>query len=185
MMIKSLARYFAHQPNASLLSYCALVVLLLLTTTLSGTAIVDAHRDRNQAQDTLIRLQARAKDSKGSFQNSSVSGPPGPSFLEASSATVASATLLQLVGGIITRAGGTLISSEVEPRSTQMKSANVAAVANFELETVNLQSVLYTIESGLPFLFVDQLTVQAAPTASGTGRIRILLGVSGLWSEKK
>jgi general secretion pathway protein M len=186
MMIKQpLARFFAQRPTALLLLYVTLVVALLLTTTLSFNGIVDAYRDRNDAQATLSRIEGRTQNSKSALINFADTGPPGSPFLEAPSVTVASAELLQLVGGIITNAGGTLISSEIEPRSAQTKSTNVAAVANFELETVNLQKVLYTIESGLPFLLVDQLTVQAPPTPSGGGRIRVLLGVSGLWSEKK
>ena len=45
-----------------------------------------------------------------------------------------------------------------------------------------LQQLLYDVEAGMPFLFVDQLTVQA-PQATGAeiARMRVLIGVSGQW----
>jgi general secretion pathway protein M len=39
----------------------------------------------------------------------------------------------------------------------------------------------------MPFLFIDQLVVQAASTqsSSGGGKLRILLSVSGQWQSAK
>jgi len=52
-----------------------------------------------------------------------------------------------------------------------------------------LQKVLYDLEVGMPFLFVDQLDVQvpqmAASNEAGAGRIRVVLGVSGQWQAVK
>jgi general secretion pathway protein M len=47
--------------------------------------------------------------------------------------------------------------------------------------------LLYDIEAGMPFLFIDQLVVQAPGTfaTSGEGKLRILLGVSGQWQGAK
>jgi general secretion pathway protein M len=50
-----------------------------------------------------------------------------------------------------------------------------------------LQQLLYDVEAGMPFLFVDQLVVQAPASiaASGDGKLRILLAVSGQWRGAK
>jgi general secretion pathway protein M len=47
--------------------------------------------------------------------------------------------------------------------------------------------MLYEIEAGMPFLFIDQLVVQTPNVSSdsGTGRLRILLAVSGQWRGAK
>jgi general secretion pathway protein M len=47
--------------------------------------------------------------------------------------------------------------------------------------------LLYDLEAGMPFLFVDQLVVQSPATASGSanGKLRILLAVSGQWQGTK
>jgi general secretion pathway protein M len=57
------------------------------------------------------------------------------------------------------------------------------------MEQPALQKVLYDLEAGMPFLFVDQLDVQVpqatATSDSGTGRIRVVLGVTGQWQGTK
>jgi general secretion pathway protein M len=47
--------------------------------------------------------------------------------------------------------------------------------------------LLYDLEAGMPFLFVDQLVVQAPASfaVSGDGKLRILLTVSGQWEGTK
>jgi general secretion pathway protein M len=37
----------------------------------------------------------------------------------------------------------------------------------------------------MPFLFVEQLAVQAPTSSSGEGKLRILLAVSGQWQGMK
>ena len=109
------------------------------------------------------------------------SWPPGSPFLEGQTVTVASAALLQRIADTITRAGGTVASTEIQPQAAQSKNGYVTAIANCELEQAALQQVLYDIEAGLPFLFIDQLTVQPQTLPGDGGRMRVLLGVSGLW----
>jgi len=60
-------------------------------------------------------------------------------------------------------------------------------IASCEIEQAQLQQVLYDLEAGMPFLFVDQLVVQTALTdvASDTGKLRVLLAVSGQWRDAK
>jgi len=50
-----------------------------------------------------------------------------------------------------------------------------------------LQKLLYDLEAGQPFLFVDQLSVQAPASSSfsGEGKLRVLLSVSGQWQGAK
>jgi general secretion pathway protein M len=57
------------------------------------------------------------------------------------------------------------------------------------MEQPALQKVLYDLESGMPFLFIDQLDVQVPQTTAvgegTTGRIRVVLGLSGQWQGSK
>ena len=70
-----------------------------------------------------------------------------------------------------------MISTEVEPQR-QANDRSLRAIASFELEQPALQQLLYDIEAGMPFLYVDQLSV--APK-NEEGRMRVLLTASGLW----
>ena len=72
---------------------------------------------------------------------------------------------------------------------TQAKDGFVGLVVSCEMEQPALQKLLYDLEVGMPFLFVDQLDVQVPQTTAasegGTGRIRVVLGVSGQWQGNK
>jgi general secretion pathway protein M len=60
-------------------------------------------------------------------------------------------------------------------------------IANCDIDQPGLQKLLYDIEAGMPFLFVDQLVVQAPVTlsTSGDGRLHVLIAVSGQWQGTK
>jgi general secretion pathway protein M len=72
---------------------------------------------------------------------------------------------------------------------TQAKDGFVSLVVSCEMEQPALQKLLYDLEVGMPFLFVDQLDVQVPQTTAneggGSGRIRVVLGVSGQWQGNK
>jgi general secretion pathway protein M len=65
----------------------------------------------------------------------------------------------------------------------------VSLTASCELDQPALQQLLYDLEVGMPFLFVDQLVIQAPEAGTGqegaAGRMRVLLGVSGQWQGAK
>jgi len=44
-----------------------------------------------------------------------------------------------------------------------------------------MQHLLYDIEAGMPFLFIDQFDAQSTQSTSEGGRIRVVIEVSGLW----
>jgi len=95
--------------------------------------------------------------------------------------TVASAALLERLTSAVVRAGGDVVSFEVEPQSAQSKDGYVKVTATCELDGPQLQQLLFDIEAGMPFLFVDQLLAQAPVPANDRGRLRLVLAVSGLW----
>ena len=102
--------------------------------------------------------------------------------------TVAGAALLQRVAAAVSNGGGTIQSSQVDLLGTQAKDGSVGLVVSCEMEQPALQKVLYDLEVGMPFLFIDQLDVQVPQTTSndaGAGRIRVVLGVSGQWQGNK
>ena len=82
------------------------------------------------------------------------------------------------------RAGGSVISSEVEPQAVA-KDGFLKAIANFELEQAALQQLLYDFEAGMPFLYIDQLSIYAPTPSNEGGRVRVMLGVSGMWRGEK
>ena len=181
--IPSMDRYFARYPSFSGLIYVAVVVVFCLATIFLLADIVEQYRARNASLDVLSRLEGGNQHLHANVNIGS--WPTGSPFLEGKSATVASATLLQRVTSIITRAGGTIISSAIERQGTQSKDGYVSVMATCEIEQTALQKVLYDIEAGMPFLFVDQLGVQALTTSGDTQRMQVVLAVSGKWPGAK
>src|SRR5712692_1413703 len=179
----STARYFVLRPNVSALVYVALVIISFLIVIFSLIDVGDHYRARNASAAILAQLELRASSPSAHAGGAPHAAPAGSPFVEGQTSTIASAALLQQITGAVVRAGGNVVSSEVDAPSTQAKDAHVKVVVNCELEERALQQLLYEIESGTPFLFVDQLVAQA-PTSPGA-RMRVLLGVAGLWAGAK
>ena len=92
-----------------------------------------------------------------------------------------------LHAGKITKLGGNVLSSQVDLDGAQSKNGFVGLIASCEIEQPALQQLLYDLEAGMPYLFVDQLVAQAPVPTAGRGgeRMRVLLAVSGLWPGDK
>jgi general secretion pathway protein M len=176
-------RYLKRYPSLATLIYVAFVMALALMTLLAVLDIGDRHRAVNASAQVLARLarQAPALASESNWTADSV--PPGSPFLEGQTVTVASAALMQQITGAITAAGGRIVSSEVKPQGDRTGDAFIRVVANCELEEAALPHLLYGIEAGMPFLFIDQFVAEA-PANQGE-RMHVLLGVSGLWLGTK
>ncbi len=100
---------------------------------------------------------------------------------------MAGAALLHRVAAAITRVGGNLLSSQVDLQGAPSKPGFVTVTASGEIEPARLQPLLYDIEAGMPFLFIDQMAVQAPASSVNAqgGKLRVLLSVSGQWRGAK
>jgi general secretion pathway protein M len=166
------------------LIYLALIVALCLTSTLLLWDTMQRYQASNAALETLARFQnlRRASNSGSNTEG----WPAGSPFLEGTTVTLASAALLQRITTAITQAGGSVVSSEVEPQAQRPRDDYVKATATCEVTQVAaLQQLLHDLEAGMPFLFVDQLVVEAAPSSDKGERMRVRLAVSGQWRGAK
>ena len=112
--------------------------------------------------------------------------PTGSPFLEGQSLTVAGAALLQRVADAVTKVGGNVLSSQVDVQGVQSKDGFVSVLASCELDYTALQKLLYDLEAGMPFLFIEQVVAQTPQTGSVEGgRMRLLLSVAGRWGGEK
>jgi general secretion pathway protein M len=174
-----ISRLLGRHPNLPALTYLAALLVLGITTAFVVADGIENYNARNAALETLERLGKPARTSWEVPVGPADSRPPGSSFLEGQTMTLASAALLQRVTGAVSQAEGSIISTEVEPYTRQPKDGTLKATANFEIQQSGLQKLLYDLEAGMPFLFVDQLVVVVAPNEDR--RVRVLLTVSGLW----
>jgi general secretion pathway protein M len=142
--------------------------------------------DLGARSDEVAAVQAQLDQLISHFRvslpRSSAGGTRLP-FLDGQTITIAGASLQERIAGAVAKAGGTLISSEVELDGPEANSGFVGLTASMQIGQPELQSVLYDIEAGMPYLFVDKLSVQS-PEQFGepeTGRLRTTFSVSGQW----
>jgi general secretion pathway protein M len=173
-------------PLPAAAAYAGLVFALLFTMITSIADIFGQREDVASSAAMLEQLEGR-KPASTRGQPADVSMPSGSAFLEGATVTIAGAALIQRVAGAVTKFGGSVLSTQVELKGTQSKAGFISILASCDIDQAGLQQLLYDLEAGMPFLFIDQLTVQASSTLSnsGSGKLRILLAVSGQWHGAK
>ncbi|MCP3401450.1 type II secretion system protein GspM [Bradyrhizobium sp. CCGB20] len=183
----AVTRALSGSPLIAITLYLAVTGGLLLMAGLSIADVIAHRQALAQTSDLLDQLRGR----KGGAKNAAaaMAEHPGTPFLEGPTVTVAGANLLQRVAAAVGNVGGSVQSSQVDVTGAQVKDGFVGLVVSCELDQPALQKVLYDLEAGMPFLFVEQLDVQVPQTTAlneaGTGRVRVILGVSGQWQAGK
>jgi general secretion pathway protein M len=186
MLEQLVDRYLYRSPIVATSIYLGALVALLFATWSALSDLYDRHTALAAAIVVNDQLEAHGHHEtarQGDRQKIHAGSP----LLEGPTVTVAGAGLLQRVAAAVTQVGGTELSSQVDLQGAQSKEGYVSVVVNCELEQPALQKLLYDLESGMPFLFIDQLDVQSlnAPSAAPTGRLRVLLAISGQWQARQ
>src|SRR5262249_13144690 len=178
-------RFLARYPAVAVAVYVALVVALGVVGWMATADLLDHRQAVAQSEELLAQLE-RGRQNAGAHGDTG-DAPQGSPFLEGQTVTVAGAALLQRVAAAVTKVGGNVLSSQVDVREAQQKAGLVSMVASVELGQPDLQKLLYDLEAGMPYLFVDQLSVQAPDTVTRGegGRLRVVLAVSGQWQGAK
>jgi len=183
MSTHSIDRHLARYPRCATFIYGAVVFAMLLTSAFALVEIVRQYQALSAAAETLATFERR-KENVAS-DSAPIAQPAGSPFLEGPTVTVASAALLQQLTNALARAGGSVISSEVDNQFAQSKDGFVRIRATGNIEQTGLQQLLYDLESGMPFVFVDQLSARVEVDGKKDGLMRVSLGVTALWSAGK
>jgi general secretion pathway protein M len=180
----ALRKSFANSPLLAAFAYAAVVFALLFVV---ASSISDTLGQRTAVAASAAMLEQLEGRRPAATAGRTANGPmpAGSAFLEGATVTIAGAALLQRVAGAVTKLDGNVLSSQLDLQGTQSKAGFVSMIASCEIDQPALQPLIYDLEAGMPFLFVDQLAVQAPTAASGEGKLRILLAVSGQWQDVK
>ena len=173
-------RLFVRAPWTALAGYVVLVLCLAVVSWASLDSLLERYTARDSAQALLDQIEGRGRP--GTRTPVAQPGMPGSPFLEGQTVTVAGAALQQRIGNAVKNVGGNVLSSQIDLQGLDSKKGFVSLTASCEVDQPALQQLLYDLEAGMPFLFVDQLTVQAPQqTGADNARMRVLVGVSGQW----
>ena len=172
-------------PLLATVAYVSLVVVLLFTVVTSISDLMDQRGEVAASANMLEQLEGHRTGAKRNVPGETM--PSGSAYLEGATVTIAGASLLQRVASAVSKFGGNVLSTQLDVQSPSSKPGFLSMVASCEIEQPQLQQLLYDLEAGMPFLFVDQLVIQTPTTASGSqpGKLRVLLGVSGQWRGAK
>lgn len=162
--------------------YLGVVIALLAISLVLIADLRDKAAEIEAAQARLDQLSERSRASLSASigSNAAVSGSP---FLDGKTITIAGAALQQRIEAAVAKAAGALMSSQVELDGPDAKNGFVGLTASMEVSQPAVQTILYDIEAGMPYLFVDKLSIQS-PEVFGepeTGRMRMTVGVVGQW----
>jgi general secretion pathway protein M len=188
LLTHPIQKLFTRAHALPLLGYAALILGLAVITWLALASLAGDYADYTAAADLLDRLEGRKPSSGPSGLASGMSGSP---FLEGPTVEVAGAELQQRIVAAVRDAGGNVLSSQVDLQGSQAKQGYVSLSANCEVGQGALQQLLYDLESGMPFLFIDQLVIQMPQSGGGTGvemeaaRMRVQIDISGQWQVTK
>ena len=177
-------------PWVAVVLYPLLVGLFVVVAVITAIDLNSRREAWSAARDVLQQVEGRGVARRVNVATDDVSVPAGSPFLEGSSVSVAGAALLQRLTGAIVKVGGNILSSQIDLQALPSKPGYISVTTNSELDSRSLQPLLYDIEAGMPFLFVDQLVVQAPAANAATanaqgGKLRVLMSVSGQWQRAK
>jgi general secretion pathway protein M len=173
-------------PIVSTAIYVGLLVALLFIIVTSIADVLDQRSQVAAASSMLEQIEGR-RPAAARGSSGDVTIPSGSAYLEGATVTIAGATLLQRVAGAVVKLGGDVLSTQLDLQGAPSRTGFLSMIASCEIEQPQLQQLLYDLEAGMPFLFVDQLEVQTplAASGAGNGKLRILLVVSGQWRGSK
>jgi general secretion pathway protein M len=174
------------RPWLALLIYLALLVGLTAAAAALIANLLDSYAALDGSRETLARLdrQLRRAIPRQDPAGAAVNGPP---FLTGKTITIAGAALQERVETAVKNAGGAVLSSQIELQGPHAAEGFVGLTESLEIDQAALQTLLYDLEAGMPFLFVENLAIQA-PQAFGEAEgapMRVLVGVSGQWRESQ
>ena len=175
-------------PVGAAILYAGVVAGLCITAWTAVGEIQERQDAVAEMAATLSQLEGRSPPpARGRTRKEAEPVMSGSPLLEGATMTVGGANLLQRVASAITKFGGTILYTQADLEGPQSKDGFVGVTVNFEMAQPALQQVLYDLEAGMPFLFIDQLVAQgpAVPGATPEGKLRLLISVSGQWQASK
>jgi len=162
-------------------------VLLFVCAAAIGLSLhmrADAVQELEDSRDQLTHLQARAKAHRDVRARSGAA--PEAFLLDAPTQGLAVAKLQAHLQKLADGGHCLLISSGLEPAKHEDGADQIRLQATLEANLQSLQSFLYRLEGGTPYVFIDSLTVQLTGAASQQRTIedpmlRVTFGLRAIW----
>ncbi len=166
------------------IGYIALAIALMTATFLALSGLNDDYAGFSASAAQLAALEGHGR---AGGARAGAEDLPGSPFLDGPTVTIAGADLQRRVAGAVGAVGGNVLSSQIDLQGSQASEGYVILSASCDITQDALQPLLYDLEAGMPFLFVEQLIVQAPQAGDEPEgkRMRVQIDVAGQWLVAK
>ena len=173
-----------------LLSLGALGALLVVCVSVLGFSLqarFDAAQELDTRSKALSQLEARLAARNARPKSEAVA--PAAAFLSAPTQGLAGAQFEAYLQQMAATQHATVISSGIDPTRHEDRPDAIRLQATLDMTLEGLQRMLYQLESGTPYVFVDSLSVQVpgsrAQRAVEDPLLRVTLGLRAIWQRDK
>jgi general secretion pathway protein M len=173
------------------LSVAALFILVLaciLAPALTLNARSGASQDLADEQEMLARLEAaHQRSGPKPAPGAEMGTAPDTAFLNAQTSGLAGAQFEAYLSQLALAQQASVISSGVQQANHADAPEIVRIQAMLDIHYDALQTLLYQLETGTPYVFVDSLTLQPPSAASQHDAhdsiMKVTLNLSALWHQ--
>jgi general secretion pathway protein M len=167
----------------SVAAFATLVLICIATIGVLFETRAVALRELTERRGGLERLEARVRQNAGR----PIAAAPPAAFIEAPTQGLASAALQAHLAQLAETQHAGLVLSGEEPAKREDAPDTIRLQATLDMNMKALRALLYRLESGTPYVFVDALTVQPASVAAGRAAedplLRATLSYRALWRK--
>jgi general secretion pathway protein M len=182
-MIKGIMMKLDREQMISLGALAALLVALFIAMMICFQIRADAAQELGERDETLSRLEARAKSMRDARSRSGAVAPAA-AFLDAPTQGLAGSALQAHILQKASANHATLISTGIEAAKREDPPDSIRLQATLDMNMQALQALLYQLESGTPYVYVDALAVQilgGRASNSADPLLHISLGLRAIW----
>jgi general secretion pathway protein M len=171
------------EQTIALAALCGLLIACFTSVVMTLEFRADAVQELSDRQDVLSRLEARAGARSQTNGRVQAAAAPAAAFLDAPTPGLAGAELQAYIARLADQHAA-LVSFGTQPAAGD--AADVVRIeASLDISLRALQVLLYQLESGTPYVFVESMTVRATTSAGAGGAenspLRVTLGLRALW----
>jgi general secretion pathway protein M len=162
----------------------ALLLICVLALELSFQMRSTASLELSERREQLSRLEARAKARNDARARAGAIAPT-EAFLDAPTPGLAAARLQAHIVQVADIHHCIITTSGIEPTKHDDAADLIRLQVVLEASWQSLQTFLYQLESGTPYVFVEQIAVQltgvASQRAADDPLLRVTLGLRSVW----
>lgn len=167
--------------------FVALLLLCVLATAVAVQSRTEAVQALAERRDQLASLQARVGSIAKQRRQMQAMSAPAPAFLDGATSGLATAQFQAYLSQLIADQRAVLVSSGIQSADRDDKSDAIRLQVALTATLPALQTLLYRIESGTPYVFVDSLVMQmggSTERAVADPSLKVTLTVRAFWRRK-